>query len=425
MSPMRVRFHDNAYLHNSPTCRRYDAVSAPEPFLFRHSTRRIIYAAGALATIGELVHTRRLRRIALVIDGFFRDSEVCERVRGLAQRNGAAFAAHAPPIREPDTNTVEDCRRFLAEFDPDCVLAIGGGSTMDTAKVARIMLSNPGDVAEAAGFDREFLPHPSLFVCMPTTAGTGSEVSEMAVVSLAGSDIKLRYRSQNMTAEVAVLDPELTASAPPPVTAACGFDALTHAVEGFVSRLASPMTDPYTIDAVRRLARWLPVAFEEPENIAARGQCLLASTLAACAFNSTQLGLAHAIAAPLGALHHVAHGVANALALPAVTAFNESRLGEKGPVLAQALGSGAVGSGEAASGIASLRERLGLDRGLDEIVHTEEEREAIAVAALKSGNIPTNPREPTLADVRAVVSAMREPLRGAPPAERLPRPAGG
>ena len=416
-----------------------------ESFVFRHSTRRIIFAAGALGSLAELMKSRRLRRAALVIDSFFLDTDVCEQVRGLVERNGAAFSVHAVPNQEPDTDTVEACRRFLAEFAPDCVLAIGGGSTMDTAKVARIMLSNPGDVAEAAGFDREFRPHPSLFVCMPTTAGTGSEVSEMAVVSLAGSDIKLRYRSQNMTAEVAMLDPELTVSAPPTVTAACGFDALTHAVEGFVSRLASPMTDPYTIDAVRRLARWLPVAFEEPENIAARGQCLLASTLAACAFNSTQLGLAHAIAAPLGALHHVAHGVANAFALPAVTAFNEPCLGEKGPVLAEALGSRdvasdavpsptapsptvpspAVDSASAASGIASLRERLHLDRGLDEVVGTEEEREAIAVAALKSGNIPTNPREPTLADVRAVVGAMREPLQGMPPAERLLRPAGG
>ena len=405
-------------------------MNAPEPFLFRHSTRQIIYACGALASIGEFVHTRRLRRVALVIDGFFRDSEVRDRVRGLAERNGAAFAVHSPPNQEPDTDSVETCRQFLADFDPDCVLAIGGGSTMDTAKVARIMLSNPGDVAESAGFDREFRPHPSLFVCMPTTAGTGSEVSEMAVVSLAGSDIKLRYRSQNMTAEVAILDPELTVSAPPSVTAACGFDALTHAVEGFVSRLASPMTDPYTIDAVRRLARWLPIAFEEPENIDARGQCLLASTLAACAFNSTQLGLAHAIAAPLGALHHVAHGVANAFALPAVTAFNEPCLGKKGVLLARAFGSGsgeseAAVSSDAASAIASLRERLALDRGLDEIVKTGAERETIAVAALKSGNIPTNPREPTLDDLRAVVSAMREPLKGTPPVERLLRSAGG
>lgn len=402
------------------TRRRYSEVNALNPFVFRHSTRRIMFAAGAVELLGEIVQTRRLGRVALVIDGFFRNSELCDRVRDLVESNGAAFTAHALPDHEPDTDSVEACRQFLEQFGPDCVVAIGGGSTMDTAKVARIMLSNPGEVADAAGFDRELLPHPSLFVCMPTTAGTGSEVSEMAVVSLAGSDVKLRYRSQNMTAEVAVLDPELTVSAPPSVTASCGFDALTHAVEGFVSRQASPMTDPYTIDAVRRLARWLPVAFEEPENIAARGQCLLASTLAACAFNSTQLGLAHAIAAPLGALHHVAHGVANALALPAVTAFNEPCLAERGPVLAEALG-----SGDAASAIASLREQLSLDRGLDEIVETDVEREAIAIAALKSGNIVTNPREPTLDDVRAVVWAMREPLRGTPPAERLLRPAGG
>ena len=402
------------------TRRRYSEVNALNPFVFRHSTRRIMFAAGAVELLGEIVQTRHLGRVALVMDGFFRNSELCDRVRDLVESNGAAFTAHALPDHEPDTDSVEACRQFLEQFGPDCVVAIGGGSTMDTAKVARIRLSNPGEVADAAGFDRELLPHPSLFVCMPTTAGTGSEVSEMAVVSLAGSDVKLRYRSQNMTAEVAVLDPELTVSAPPSVTASCGFDALTHAVEGFVSRQASPMTDPYTIDAVRRLARWLPVAFEEPENIAARGQCLLASTLAACAFNSTQLGLAHAIAAPLGALHHVAHGVANALALPAVTAFNEPCLAERGPVLAEALG-----SGDAASAIASLREQLSLDRGLDEIVETDVEREAIAIAALKSGNIVTNPREPTLDDVRAVVWAMREPLRGTPPAERLLRPAGG
>ena len=408
----------------------HDQVNAPQPFLFRHSTRRIIYAAGALASVGELVRDRRLRRVALVVDSYFLGTALSERVRALVEGDGASFAVHAPPNQEPDTDSVEACRRFLAEFGPDCVVAVGGGSTMDTAKVARILLSNPGDVAESAGFDRTLLPHPSLFVCVPTTAGTGSEVSEMAVVSLAGSDVKLRYRSQDMTAEVALLDPELTVSAPPSVTAACGFDALTHAVEGFVSRLASPMTDPYTIDAVRRLARWLPVACDEPENIAARGQCLLASTLAACAFNSTQLGLAHAIAAPLGALHHVAHGVANAFALPVVTAFNEPCLGRKGALLADALGLGtagsaAAGSGSAASDIASLRERLSLDRGLDEIVGTEDEREAIAVAALKSGNIATNPRKPTLDDVRAIVSAMRAPLRGTPPAERLLRPADG
>ena len=403
-----------------------DVVTPLEPFVFRHSTRQVIYASGALTSIGELVRVRRLHRVALVVDGFFRDSDACERIRGFTKRDGAAFAVHAlPPDREPDTDSVESCRRFLAQFGPDCVLAMGGGSTMDTAKVARIMLSNPGEVAQAAGFDRAFVPHASLFVCIPTTAGTGSEVSEMAVVSLAGSDVKLRYRSQNMTAEVAVLDPELAVSAPPPVTAACGFDALTHAIEGFVSRLASPMTDPYAIDAVRRLARWLPVAFDEPDNVGARGQCLLASTLAACAFNSTQLGLAHAIAAPLGALHHVAHGVANALALPAVAAFNAPCLGEKGPMLAEALDLGDAGSRDAASRIAALRERLSLDRGLDEIVRTEDEREAIAVATLKSGNISTNPREPTLADVRALVSAMREPLQGTPPAERLLRPAGG
>ena len=158
------------------TRRRYSEVNALNPFVFRHSTRRIMFAAGAVELLGEIVQTRRLGRVALVIDGFFRNSELCDRVRDLVESNGAAFTAHALPDHEPDTDSVEACRQFLEQFGPDCVVAIGGGSTMDTAKVARIMLSNPGEVADAAGFDRELLPHPSLFVCMPTTAGTGSEV---------------------------------------------------------------------------------------------------------------------------------------------------------------------------------------------------------------------------------------------------------
>ena len=235
-------------------------------------------------------------------------------------------------------------------------------------------------------------------------------MSEMAVVSLAGSDLKLRYRSQNMSAEIALLDPELTLSVPPAVTAATGFDALTHALESYVSTSASLLTDPLALDALVRIVRWLPVAYREPSNLAARGHCLIASMLAGFVFNSTQLGLAHAIAAPLGALHHVVHGVANALALPAVTAFNEACMGAKAKTIARVFA-----TATAAEGIAALRAGLDLDMGLDDIVGTETEREAIAVAAMKSANIATNPRRADLPGVRAVIAAMREPLQGRAP----------
>ena len=385
-------------------------MSDPEAFLFRHSTRQIVYGPGALSKLGDIARDRELKRAAIVCDGFFSAGALQSRLRDLLEKAGVSVAFHNVPGQEPDTDSVSACHSLLERVAPDLVVAVGGGSTMDTAKVARIMLSNSGEAAELAGFDKRYEAHPSLFVCVPTTAGTASEVSEMAVVSLAGSDLKLRYRSQNMSAEIALLDPELTLSVPPAVTAATGFDALTHARESYVSTSASLLTDPLALDALVRIVRWLPVAYREPSNLAARGHCLIASMLAGFVFNSTQLGLAHAIAAPLGALHHVVHGVANALALPAVTAFNEACMGAKAETIARVFA-----TATAAEGIAALRAGLDLDMGLDDIVGTQTEREAIAVAAMKSANIATNPRRADLPGVRAVIAAMREPLQGRAP----------
>ena len=247
---------------------------------------------------------------------------------------------------------------------------------MDTAKVARIMLSNPGDVAESAGFDREFLPHPSLFVCMPTTAGTGSEVSEMAVVSLAGSDIKLRYRSQNMTAEVAVLDPELTVTC-----SAAGHRGVRLRCadpRGRRLRLAPGIPDDGPVHH-RRGAAPRPMAAGRLRG-AREHRCTrpvparLDAGRLRVQQHATWARARHRRAVWARSITSLT-GSRTLFALPAVTAFNESLSGEEGSVLlAEAFGS-ASGESEAAaiwpdaaSAIASLRERLALDRGLDEVV---------------------------------------------------------
>ncbi len=378
-------------------------MSEPGPFEFRHPTRRILFGWGVIDRLSEIAKAHGARRAALVTDACFRDSALVERVTGaLTDGFDRPPVVHFMPSREPDTDGVGDCHRALAAADPDLVVAMGGGSTMDAAKVARIMLANPGTASELAGFDRRHVPHPSLAIGVPTTAGTGSEVSEMAVVSEAGSDVKLRYRSAALPFDVALLDPELTVSMPRVVTAQTGFDAFTHALESYVSRGANLMTEPMSRSALSLLARWLPVACDEPTHREARAWCLVASMQAAVAFNSTQLGLCHAIAAPLGALHHVVHGLANAIALPAVVAYNEPMFGAKARVVAEALG-----APTAREGVARLRERVGLDRGLDEFVASDAERAAIARAAVKSGNMAFNPRPADFDAVRGVVEAMR------------------
>lgn len=380
-------------------------MNAYESFVFVHSNRRIISQWGGLDKLPDLAREHRATRCAVVMDGYFRDGDVAERIKVLlGDVTGLAPLMHFVPTHEPDTQSVEACAAALHAHGPDFVVAVGGGSAMDTAKIARLILSNPGSAESVSGFGKTFAPHASVLVAIPTTAGTGSEVSESAIAGKAGSDVKLIFRSQEMTPHIALLDASLSVSAPAKVTATSGYDAVTHAVEAYVSKAASVMTDPLAESAMTLLGRWLPVAYREPDHQEARIACLVASCQAAIAFNSANLGLAHAFAAPLGALFHVPHGLGNALALPVVAAYNEKAMGGKAATVARAF-SGA----SAAEGLARLRQQLDLDLSLDDFVASDDDREKLAAAALRSGQVKMNPRLASLEDLRAMVQAMRKP----------------
>jgi alcohol dehydrogenase class IV len=385
--------------------------AAPAPFTFVHSNRRVIAAWDGTAKLGDLAKEAGSRRAAIVMDGYFERSTLAARIGEMLQfATGRAPAFHFVPTHEPDTDSVGACAAMLAAASPDLVVVIGGGSAMDTAKIARLLLSNPGPVENVSGFGKTFKPHASLLIALPTTAGTGSEVSESAIAGKSGSEIKLIFRSQEMTPHIALLDGKLGVSAPPRVTATSGYDAVTHAVEAYISKAASVMTDPFAESAMRLLGAWLPVAYREPEHAAARTWCLVASCQAAIAFNSANLGLSHAIAAALGALYHVPHGLANALALPAVTAYNEAAMGAKAAAVAQAF----AGT-SAAHGVARLRGALDLDLSLDGFVPDAAARGKVAEAAMKSGQVRMNPRLATLEHMHAILEAMRTPTGDAAP----------
>lgn len=372
---------------------------------------RIRYGAGRLSEIGEIAAAIGARTVSWIVDEHFQDGAGRARLDACRAALPAESPVYAIPPGEPDTAAVEACHAALRAAEPDLIVALGGGSTMDACKVARLMLANDGGVeALAASAAPRHRPGAPL-ICVPTTAGTGSEVSEMAVISKAGSDIKLRVRSREAMAEVAILDPALLLSLPAAPTAHTGFDAFTHAFEAYTSRRASEITDLLCQAAIEKLWRWLPRAVEEPGDLSARGACLLGSAYAAVAFNSTELGLAHAISAPLGAQHHVIHGLGNALALPAVTAFNEPAIPEpKRAWLCTLMETPSV-----TAGICRLRERVGLDLGLADCLPPGFDAGAIAAAAMKSGNIATNARTPTLEAVSRILAAMASPLAGALP----------
>ncbi len=380
-------------------------------FAFVHSNRRLLFGWGTIVRLADVAREFAARRPAVVLDAFFAPLPVAAELTALLQEAcGATPALHAVPAQEPEVATIEACRDALAAADPDFIVALGGGSAMDTAKIARMLLANPGPVESIAGLGKRLAPHASVLAAVPTTAGTGSEVSESAIAGKPGNDVKLIFRSQDMTPHIAVLDPALSVSAPPAVTAYSGYDAVTHAVEAYVSRMASPMTDPLAISAMRLLAKWLPIAYHEPDHRDARAGCLIASAQAAIAFNSAHLGLAHAFAAPLGAQYHIPHGLGNALALPAVMAWNESATPEKAALIGQVFG-----GTSAAHGLAKLRHTLGLDLSLDEFVPDGAGRERIAQSALKSGQVRMNPRLAGIDDLRMLLEAMRRRTGDAPP----------
>ncbi|WP_299616678.1 iron-containing alcohol dehydrogenase family protein [Pelagibius sp.] len=372
---------------------------------------RVRFGAGRLTEVADIASQTNARKVAWVVDEHFQNAEGTSPLKSCIALVAADSAIHAMPPGEPDTRSVEACHAFLRDQDADLIVALGGGSTMDATKVARLMLENPGGVAAVAQAQPPLMrPRPAL-ICVPTTAGTGSEVSEMAVISEAGTDIKLRVRSRDGMAEVAILDPELLLSLPKGPTAHTGFDAFTHAFEAYTSLRASEITDLLCRAAIEKLWRWLPYAVDDPQDLKARGECLLASTFAAIAFNSTELGLAHAIAAPLGAQYHVIHGLGNALALPAVTAFNEPAI----PAAKRNWLRHAMRSSTVTEGVCKMRERIGLDRGLVDCLPNGFDRDAVAEAAMKSGNIATNARPPTRQAVEIILGAMRDRLDGALP----------
>lgn len=380
-------------------------------FVFVHSSRRVVCAWNGLDRLGALAEEHGCKRPALVVDAFFAAGEIAARAGDLlAKATGLKPPVVPVPAHEPDTDSIAKVVAALAEAKPDMIVAIGGGSAMDTAKVARMLLSNPGPVDAISGFGKKLAPHASLFVCVPTTAGTGSEVSESAIAGKSGSDVKLIFRSQEMTPQIALLDASLTVSCPAKVTAQSGYDALTHAVEAYVSKMSGVMTDPYAVESMRLLAGSLVRAYREPQDRDARTACLVASCQAAIAFNSANLGLAHAFAAPLGALHHVAHGLGNALALPVVTAFNQPSLGPKGETIAAIFG-----TRDAATAMSKVRHALDLDISLDNFVPDDAAREKVAQAASRSGQVRMNPRLADIDDLRAMLDAMRKPTGGNAP----------
>lgn len=228
---------------------------------------------------------------------------------------------------EPDDRMIYEGLTFYREEKCDCLIGFGGGSPMDAAKAIGAMAVNPGMISDYNGKVMNIKTPP--VIAIPTTAGTGSEATKFTVISDTDKGIKMLLKGDVLLPAIAVVDPSFTVETPPQVTAATGLDALTHAVESYISIKAMPLTDAYAISAIKRILKWLPEAFQDSGNKKAREEMAAAALEAGICINNSSVTLVHGMSRPIGALFHVPHGISNAMLLNKCLGFVKKGYPEK------------------------------------------------------------------------------------------------
>ncbi len=282
---------------------------------------RLVFGNGAVNRLAEFVEELQASRVLLVTDPGIARAGHAARVTCLLETAGLFVSTFDETRENPDTLCVDACLVVAREFKPDLIVGLGGGSSMDTAKGCNFLLTNGGRMQDYWGVGKA--THPMLpFIAIPTTSGTGSECQSAALIADAHTHMKMACLDPKAAARIALLDPELTVSQPPTVTACTGIDAVAHAVETAVTAKRSALSSMFSREAFRLLAPTLPAVLKAPGDLEARGRMLLGAALAGTAIELSMLGAAHSAANPLTAHFNVVHGLAVGLMLPQVVRFN-------------------------------------------------------------------------------------------------------
>ena len=290
------------------------------PFDFRPRTR-VVFAPGAIHRIGELGHELGFRKTLLVADeGVRKSGYVATTVHDLeaAGIEAAVFSAFGA---NPDSAMIAAGAEFAAPLGVDSIIGLGGGSSLDAAKGINFVLTNGGSIADYRGYGKASKPLLPM-IAIPTTAGTGSEAQSYAVISDAATHTKMACGDPSAAVRIAILDPELTATAPRHVTAMAGFDAIAHAVETAVTTRRTPLSDLYSHHAWRLLNDAYPRVLIDPSDAEARAAMMLGAHFAGMAIEQSMLGAAHACSNPLTARFNITHGLALGILLPHVVRWN-------------------------------------------------------------------------------------------------------
>ena len=374
-----------------------------EPLFNWVNRPRIMYSPGLRSEVGYEMAQLGGKRAVIFTDKGLVAAGIAEMVAEEVKKSDIELAGIFDSIiQDARIDIINAGAAFYRKCGADCMIAVGGGSVMDTAKAINIMIGGGYDdfqpLADQAGLwegAKQLPPH----IAFPTTAGTGCEVTNAMVVLDMKAHAKLSVTHPNCNADLAMLDPELTVKLPAKITAFTGIDALTHAIEGITSTGAEPISDALGLHAVRLIFKYLPIAVKNPEDITARGHMLLASTIAGMCFVNTMCGAVHATAHSLGALYGIPHGLANAIMLPVVMDFNASDVPERYMMIADAMGldvkdkKPVEAAKMAVKAVVSLKKKIGLTDTLKDlkVPKDPEKLKPLVELAAADGQIGYNP----------------------------------
>jgi alcohol dehydrogenase len=381
-----------------------------QSFVINQPTR-IHFGAGIIADLAKVVRAVGGSKVLLVVDPGLQAAGLLDTITAPLGQDAIKFEIYDRIDPEPGLQLADKGAELARKAKADCVIGVGGGSAMDVAKAISILRTNGGKAEDYLGLGK--IKKPGLpKIMVPTTAGTGAEVSFTAVFINEKTRSKAGMNGDPLYPEAAVLDPVLTLSLPPHVTAATGIDALTHALESFISVQAHAVSEMYSLEAIALISENLGKAYAHGGNLEARSAMLLGSMLAGKGLATAGVGLVHAMAYPLGGMFNIPHGLANAVLLPYVMEYNILGAPEKFVQLAELLGRevGGMTQREAAYGaveaIIQLNEDVGIPASLAELDLPKEKIPEMADIALTvTRPVENNPRRPTREDVIKIYEA--------------------
>lgn len=363
-----------------------------------------LMGSGCVNEVGERVKSLGGSKVLIVTDAGISKMGMADKIKGIIEAAGIAAVVFDGAEPNPTDKNVDAGYKVWKDEKCDTIVSLGGGSSHDCAKGVGLLAANGGRIHDYEGVDKSENPMVPL-LAINTTAGTASEMTRFCIITDTSRKVKMAIVDWRVTPAISFNDPELMAGMPPALTAATGMDALTHAIEAYVSTAATPLTDSAALMAIKLIAKYLPAAVANGTNMEAREQMAFAQFLGGMAFNNASLGYVHAMAHQLGGFYNLPHGVCNAILLPHVEQFNLIACPERFRDIAIALGENVDGLSVndaaqlAIDSIKRLSASVGIPAGLTELGVKEEDLEVMATNAKKDACQATNPRLATLQEV--------------------------